>query len=151
MTLPKDAFLALGAFAWSGGKFDQDAGDGVIRAALDEGLDLEEIGEIEALMSTHLDLPKIERNSMSKEDRVFVYAVARWIANMDGVVRDEEAALLTKLADQLGIPERQRASADAVIREVSRLPDGDRPARYDLAAVRERIRERLQPAPRSKS
>ncbi len=145
MTLPKAAFVALGAFAWSGGKFDQDAGDAVIRAALDEGLDLEAIGELEAVMSYPVDLPVIERNSMSKEDRVFVYAVARWIANLDGVVQDAEAVLLTQLAERLGLPERQRASADAVIREVSKLPDGDRPARYDLGAVRTLIKERLKP------
>ena len=78
----------------------------------------------------------IDRAGLSKEDRLFVYAVACWIARLDGRITPEESDALAKLGERLGIPERPRVAAEAVAREVAELPEGDRPARYDLVALR---------------
>jgi hypothetical protein len=37
-TLNKDVFLALAAIAWADGSLDPDEADGIVRAAVDEGL-----------------------------------------------------------------------------------------------------------------
>lgn len=95
--LGKDVFVALAAIAWADGKLDPDEADAIVRAAADEGLDLEEIAEIEAATGSPVDLGVIDRAGMSKEDRLFVYGVACWIANMDGEVTSEEAQALAKL------------------------------------------------------
>jgi hypothetical protein len=84
--LGKDIFVALAAVAWADGKLDPDEADGIVRAAVDEGLSLEEIGEIEAATKEKVDLGVIDKSGLSKEDRLFVYAVACWIARMDGQV-----------------------------------------------------------------
>jgi len=144
--LGKDIFVALAAIAWADGNLDPDEADGIVRAAVDEGLSLEEIGEIEAATKEKVDLGVIDRAGLSKEDRLFVYAVACWIARMDGQVTKEEEEALAKLGERLGVPERPRVSAEAIARKVAEMPDGDRPARYDLAAVRRIIGEKLREA-----
>jgi uncharacterized membrane protein YebE (DUF533 family) len=142
--LRRDVFVALAAVAWADGTLDADEADAIVRAAVDEGLSLEEIAEIEQATKNKVDLGVVDRASLSKEDRLFVYAVACWIARMDGRVTPEESEVLAQLGEKLGIPERPRGAAEAVAREVAEMPEGDRPARYDLAAVRRILAERLR-------
>ena len=78
--LRKDIFVALAAIAWADGRLDSDEADAIVRAAADEGLSLEEIAAIEESTKERIDLGVVDRSSMSKEDRLFVYAVACWIA-----------------------------------------------------------------------
>ena len=146
-TLKKDVFLALAAVGWADGKLDADEADAIVRAAVDEGLELEEIASIEEATSSKVDLGVVDRAAMSKSDRLFVYAVACWIARMDGKVTPEEASTLATLGERLGVPEKPRATAEAIAREVAEMPEGDRPARYDLPAVRRLIGERLKRSP----
>src|SRR5262245_33898509 len=142
--LNKDVFVALSAIAWADGVLDPEEADAIVRAAVDEGVELEEIAEIEEVTRERIDLGRIDRSSMSKEDRLFVYAIACWIARIDGKVTDDEVAALGKLGERLGVPERPRVAAESVAREVAEMPEGDRPSRYDLAKVRELIGERLR-------
>jgi tellurite resistance protein len=145
-TLSKDVFLSLAAIAWADGSLDPDEADGIVRAAVDEGLAFEDIEAIDAATKNRIDTGVLDRSGMSKEDRLFVFAVASWIAKMDGSVTDEEAAALGKLGDQLGIPEKARDQARRIAEQVAAMPEGDRPARFDLAAVRRIIGERLRRA-----
>jgi uncharacterized membrane protein YebE (DUF533 family) len=142
--LGRDVFVALAAIAWADGKLDGDEADAIVRAAVDEGLSLEEIGSIEAATQQKVDLGVIDRSQMTKEDRLFVYGVACWIARMDGQITAAETAALAQLGERLGIPERPRAHAEAAAREVAAMPEGDRPARYDLVALRRILGERLK-------
>jgi tellurite resistance protein len=133
--LRRDVFVALAAVAWADGKLDPDEADAIVRAAVDEGLPLEEIAEIESATKTKVDLGAL-----------FVYAIACWIARLDGQVTPAEATALAGLGEKLGIPERPRAHAEAAAREVAEMPEGDRPARYDLVALRRILGERLRTA-----
>ncbi len=133
--LGKDIFVALAAVAWADGQLDADEADAIVRAAADEDLSLEEIAAIESATKTPVDLGVIDRSGMSKEDRLFVYAVACWIARLDGRVTDAESDALGKLGERLGVPERPRVHAEAIAREVAEMPEGDRPSRYDLAGA----------------
>jgi uncharacterized membrane protein YebE (DUF533 family) len=144
--LGKDIFVALAAIAWADGQLDPDEADAIVRAAVDEGLSLEEIADIEESTKEPVDLGVIDRGSLSKDDRLFVYAVACWIARMDGTVSAAESDALAKLGERLGVPERPRVHAEAIAREIAELPEGDRPARYDLAALRRTLGERLRQA-----
>lgn len=142
----KDVFLALAAIAWADGTLDPDEADAIVRAAVDAGVDLDVIDEIEAATKRPVTLGAIDKGSLTKEDRLFVYAIACWIARLDGKVSDTETSALAKLGDALGVPERPRATVELLAREVAALPDGDRPARYDLVRLRELIGERLSRA-----
>ncbi|HEX4515589.1 MAG TPA: DUF533 domain-containing protein, partial [Polyangiaceae bacterium] len=87
--LNRDIFLALAAIAWADGRLDPDEADAIVRAAVEAGLELDQIEEIEAATRERIDLGTIDRAALSKEDRLFVYAVACWIAKLDNEVTEE--------------------------------------------------------------
>src|SRR5207253_5252547 len=134
--LGRDVYIALAAIGWSDGKLDQEEADAIVRAAVDEGLELDEIAAIEEATKKKIDLGVVERGTMTKEDRLFVYGIACWIARLDGNVTDDESTALSKLGERLGVPEKPRSIVEGIAREVAELPEGDRPARYDLPALR---------------
>ncbi|HET7544635.1 MAG TPA: DUF533 domain-containing protein [Polyangiaceae bacterium] len=140
--LGRDVYLALAAVGWADGRLDQDEADAIVRTALEEGLDLEDIAAIEEATKHPIDIGVIDRTNLSKEDRLFVYAVASWMTRLDGVVTVAEQGVLAKLGEALKIPERPRAAADGIAQDVANSSD-DRPARFDLLALRRIIGERL--------
>jgi uncharacterized membrane protein YebE (DUF533 family) len=144
--LGQDVYIALAAIGWADGNLDPEEADAIVRTALEEGIELEEIEEIEKATKEPVDIGVIDRRNMSKEDRLFVYAVASWMTRLDGKVTDTETAALAKLGQALKVPERPLYHADQIAQEVAGMPEGDRPARYDLLALRRIIGERLQAA-----
>lgn len=142
--LGRDIFVALAAIGWADGKLDPDEADAIVRAAVECGLELDEIAEIEKATSSKIDLGIIDRAGMTKEDRLFVYAIARWVAEIDGKVTDEENQALAALGEKLGLPEKPRAHAELIAKEVAAMPEGDRPDRYDVPKLRALIGERLK-------
>jgi uncharacterized tellurite resistance protein B-like protein len=163
-SLPEDAFLALAAVAWADGRLDPDEADAIVRAAADEGISIEGLERIERSVKAYRERPPgdrldgplgakhgpdlsfLDRSSMTKYDRVFLYGVACWISQVDRVVTPEESDTLQRLGERLGVPDRLRARAEELARKVASLPDGDRPDRYDLARLRETIGNGLGPA-----
>ena len=141
--LGKDVFVAIAAVAWADGHLDPEEADAIVRAAVEEGLELDAIADIEKATSKPVPIGELDRASLSKLDRLFVWAIARWVATIDGKVTAEEEESLKALGDRLGVPERPRAACEALVREVASLPDGDRPLRYDLARLRALIGDRL--------
>jgi uncharacterized membrane protein YebE (DUF533 family) len=149
--LGRDVFLALAAVGWSDGKLDAEEADAIVRTALESGLEMEEIADIEKATKAPIDLSVIDRANLSKADRLFIYAVASWIVRLDGVVHGSELDALRRLGDLLKVPERPREHADQIALEIAQLPEGDRPARYDIGALRTTISERLAEAQRMRA
>jgi uncharacterized membrane protein YebE (DUF533 family) len=143
--LGRDVYIALAAVGWADGNLDQDEADAIVRTALEEGLDIAEIAEIEAATKERVDLGVIDRKNLSKEDRLFVYAVACWLTRLDGVVSEAEADALSRLGEALKIPEKPRGIVDGIAQEVANRSD-DRPSRYDLMGLRRAIGDRLKSA-----
>ncbi|MFO0592131.1 MAG: DUF533 domain-containing protein [Polyangiaceae bacterium] len=144
--LGRDVFIALAAIAWADGQLDPDEADAIVRTAMEEGLELEEIGEIDAATKQKVELHTIDLHAMSKADRLFVYAVAAWMTRLDNKVTDAESAVLDQLGAALKIPDAPRKHADAIAKEIAEMAEGDRPDRYDLPALRRTIAERLEEA-----
>ncbi len=149
--LGRDVFLALAAIGWADGNLDAEEADAIVRTATEEGLSIEEIAEIEAATKTKVELGEISRGDMTKQDRLFVYAVASWMTRLDGAVSDDETAALAKLGEALKVPVAPRAHADAIAQEIASLDEGDRPARYDLRRLRGVIAERLSLAQQARA
>jgi uncharacterized membrane protein YebE (DUF533 family) len=143
--LGRDVYIALAAVGWADGTLDQEEADAIVRTALEEGLDITEIAEIEAATKERTDLGVIDRKNLSKEDRLFVYAVACWLTRLDGVVTAAETEALTRLGEALKIPEKPRGIVDGIAQEVANRGD-DRPDRYDLIGLRRAIGDRLKSA-----
>jgi tellurite resistance protein len=146
--LGRDVFISLAAIGWADGKLDPDEADAIVRAALDEGLTLDEINEIEAATKAPVTLDFIDRSFMGKDDRLFVYAMATWIARIDGKITTEEVEALSSLGDLLGVPARPRKAAEVLVEEIA--AEGDKPYRYDLARLKKTITERLLEAERAR-
>lgn len=144
--LGRDVYIALAAVGWADGNLDQEEADAIVKTAVEEGLGLEEIAEIEEATKKPVDMGEIDRRGMSKEDKLFVYAVAAWMTWLDGEVTETEQAALAKLGEALKIPEKPREHADNIMREVAHMTEDIRPARYDLKALRALIQERLAAA-----
>ena len=140
--LGRDVFIALAAIGWADGKLDSEEADAIVRTALEEGLELEEINEIEEATKHPVEIGVIDRAKLSKEDRLFVYAVASWITRLDGTVDAKETDALLKLAEALKVPDGPRSAADKIAQDIALLPEGDRPSRYDLPKLRKVITER---------
>ena len=143
--LGRDVYIALAAVGWADGNLDQEEADAIVRTALQEGLDITEIAEIEAATKERVDLGVIDRKNLSKEDRLFVYGVACWLTRLDGVVTEAEAAALDQLGETLKIPEKPRGIVDGIAQEIANQGD-DRPSRYDLIGLRRAISDRLKSA-----
>ena len=142
--LGRDVYLALAAVGWADGKLTQEAADAIMRTALEEGLDLDTVSEIEEATMRPQQIESINRLTMSKSDRLYVYAIASWITLLDGKVTSNERVVLDQLANVLGVPDAPRAHADAIMREVA--AQGDRPDRFDLIGLRRRLDEELERA-----
>jgi uncharacterized membrane protein YebE (DUF533 family) len=149
--LGRDVYIALAAVGWADGNLDSEEADAIVRMATEEGLGLEEIAEIENAVKNRVDMGEIDRRNMSKEDRLFVYAVAAWMTWLDGEVSDSETVALKQLGDALKIPEKPREHADTIMREVAYMTEDIRPARYDLGKLKQLIGERLEEAHRARS
>ena len=144
--LSKDVYMALAAIGWADGTLDQAEADAIARTALEDGVDFDEVGVLEEAIKTPVEITSIEWRKISKEDRLFVYAVASWMTRLDNVVTDGETEALDHLGRALNIPEAPRAHADAIAIEVAALPDGDRPFRFDIPGLRRLIATRLEQA-----
>lgn len=144
--LGRDIYMALAAVGWADGQLTRQGADAIVRTALAEGLELEDIQAIEDATKNRIELGTVDRLGMSKSDRLYVYAVASWIAELDGNVSDEAKEALAKLGDALGVPEAPRTHADSVMKEIA--AQADRPERFDLLALRQTLDERLEVAHR---
>lgn len=142
--LGKDVYLALAAVGWADGQLTTPAADAIVRTALDEGLEFEEVAEIEAATKAPIDVGQIDHMDMTKADRLYVYAVASWIAEIDGGVTSAENTALAQLGDSLKIPDAPRARADEIMKEIA--AHADRPERFDLLSLRRTLNARLKEA-----
>jgi len=143
--LGRDVYIALAAVGWADGKLDPDEADAIVRAALDEGLELADIAEIEEATKKPVDIGVVDQK-LSKEDRLYVYGIAAWIARLDGVVTDGESSALAKLAEALKIPERPREIVMQIVTDIAQASGDERPSRYDLPKLRKVIEDRLNAA-----
>jgi uncharacterized membrane protein YebE (DUF533 family) len=142
--LGRDVFIALAAIGWADGNLDGEEADAIVRAALEEGLELDEITEIEAATKAPVDIGVIDRSNLTKEDRLFVYAVAAWMTRLDGVVSEEELVALDKLGAALKVPPGPREAAARIAHELAEQSGESTPSRYDLPGLRKVIAKKLE-------
>jgi uncharacterized membrane protein YebE (DUF533 family) len=141
--LPKEAYLALAAVGWADGRITQNEKTGIARAAREAGLGGDELGAVERALEAKVTLDEFVPGDMSDWQRVVTYALACWLACLDGVQSADESETLAGLAKRLDLSQgvAQRASAAAF--DVSVLPEGGRPDKFDFVKLEARLREKL--------
>lgn len=142
--LGRDVYLALAAVGWADGQLTDEAADAIVRTALEEGLDLEDIGKIEEATKHKVEVGEIDMGGLTKADRLYVYAVASWISQLDGPPSSRHQGALTQLGDALQIPEAPRIRADEIMQGLA--SEADRPDRFDLRSLRRTLDERHREA-----
>jgi uncharacterized membrane protein YebE (DUF533 family) len=146
--LGPDVFIALAAVGWADGELDPDEADAIVRTALEDGLDIDEITAIEKATKSPVSVGEIDLSKMSKADRLFVYAVGTWISRIDGRIAPEELTALEELGAALRIPARPREIADNIAEQIGLLGESDEPVFYNLPQLRETLKARLAEAQR---
>jgi len=134
--LGRDVYLALAAVGWADGHLDADEADAIVKAALEEDLELDEIAAIEAATKTHTPLGELDASGLTTADKLYVYGVASWITRLDQEITAEEETMLGEIAEQLGLDDTQRADTDIAVVQIAYLSEDERPFGYDLGALR---------------
>jgi uncharacterized tellurite resistance protein B-like protein len=144
MALATRSFLALAAVGWADGSLQRIEATGILRAAKEWGIAEHDLVEIETAVKTKsTTIDDLELGGMSQWDQVMTYALAAWLAQLDGVVSNDENSVLVALAEKLGLSENVRKRAFAAVYDIACLPEGGRPEKYDFSKLTARLAERL--------
>ena len=136
-----DVYLALAAVGWADGHLDPDEADAVVKAALEEGLELKEIEAIEAATKEPTTLGQLDLTGLTRSDRLYIYGVGSWMTRLDQEITADETAMLGQIASQLGLDETERADTDIAVAKIAYLSEDERPFGYDLKALRNLLAE----------
>ena len=121
-----DVYLALAAVGWADGQLDPDEADAVVKAALEEGLELKEIEAIEAATKEPTTLGQLDLTGLTRSDRLYIYGVGSW---------------MTRLDQEITADETERADTDIAVAKIAYLSEDERPFGYDLKALRNLLAE----------
>jgi hypothetical protein len=141
--LPKGAFLALASVAWADGEMRPAEGAALLRAAKECGVEGEDLTAIEGATKKKVDFADVDPGDLTPWQKVVTYAIASWLAQLDGVVSTIEHEGLVKLAERIGLDKALCTRAASAAFDIAVLPQGNRPEKYDFAKLEERLRAKL--------
>jgi hypothetical protein len=143
LTLPKQAFLALAAVGWADGSFRKNEAASLLRAASACGVAGDDLAEIERSTKSEVSLDKFDATGLNEWERVLTYALASWLACLDGVQSTSESDALKKLGEHLTLETGVRQRAASAAFDIAVLPEGGRPEKYDFDKLAARLREKM--------
>jgi uncharacterized membrane protein YebE (DUF533 family) len=108
--MERDAFLALSGIIWADGVVVETEAVAFRAAARAVGLSGPDLAAVENATEAPVDLDglDVQGGELPDQDREFLYAIAVWLAVVDGYLAPEEEEALTALAQTLGLTEAQR-------------------------------------------
>jgi hypothetical protein len=143
MSLRKEGFLAIVTVARAEGLLRADESRGLLGAAKEVGLSDEELAEVESALAGGTSLEGLDLSTLSGAERALTYALAMWLAKIDGVVNAEELGNLRKLGAALALPEPKLKSAASAAFDLTCLPGGNRPEKFEFSKLEARLRDKL--------
>jgi hypothetical protein len=146
-TLPAQSFVALAAVGWADGSLRPSEATALVDAATKLGLVGSDLAAVEQSTKSPVRLDAFEPGKMTLWECVVTYALASWLARLDGVQSTDESTLLRRLGERLGLDEGLRQRAAGAAFDISVLPEGGRPDRYDFVKLIARLHERLPQFP----
>jgi hypothetical protein len=141
--LPRQSFLAITAVAWADGLLKRDEAQGLLRAAQKCGLEGADLTAIEQATKEGAKLDTVDLSELSEWQKGLTYALAYWLAKVDGVVNTQELKNLKVLGEMVGLPDLKLKAAQSAVFDVTCLPGGHRPDKYDFDALVERLMTKL--------
>ena len=134
----RDTLVALAAVAWADGNIEPSEAAGIRSAAQQLKLGADDLRLVEETLSRPVPLAEVETIRMSRLTRLFTYAVANWIAQIDGSVPPEEQAALDLLGERLGLSSVARERAKTVALSLTQTGAGG-VADLDVLKLRSRL------------
>ena len=127
--LGTDTLVALAAIAWADGTMNPKEAGGIRSAAQNLGIGGEALSKVEEVIKRKIGLDEVETIRMNRLTRLFTYAAATWVAELDGTLSDQERAALALLGDRLGLSNLARERARQAAQSNAALAASDA---YDL-------------------
>jgi hypothetical protein len=143
MSLRKEGFLAVVAVARADGLVRAEETRGLLVAAREVGLSEAELGEVQRALDAGLALDSLDLQALGGAERALTYALAMWLAKVDGVVNADELRTLRQLGALLALPEPKLKAAASAAFDVTCLPGGHRPEKFEFSKLEARLREKL--------
>src|SRR5262249_28251594 len=109
--------------------------DALVHAARECGVDGADLDTVKRATHERRDITALSTLGLSAEERIFVYAIATWLARVDGVVMPEEKDTLAKIGDALKLAYGDRTRASAASFKIAELAPAERPSKYDINAL----------------
>ena len=141
--LPQETFLALACVAHADGRLAKTELAGLERAGEAYGVSAETMAGLLDQAANGTALADIVWPELTTWQRALTYAFASWLARSDGSVSREEHTLLAELSEQLGLEKLRRDAARSAMYDIAALPGGNRPDRFDFAALEEKLKGKL--------
>src|SRR6266513_526616 len=115
ITIPKQAFVALAAVAWADGELRPAEGAALVRAAKECGVAGDDLADVENATKKKVAMDAFDPGAMTAWQKVMTFAIASWLAQLDGVVSTVEHESLVKLGERLELSKhlRDRAASAA--------------------------------------
>jgi hypothetical protein len=145
MKLGKNVFLAIAAVGVADGSASDAETEALVHAASQSGIEGADLEEVKTARNSKSRLDDVKRLKMTPEERLFAYAIATWLVRVDGVVMPEEKMALMKLGDALRLADGDRTRASAASFKVWQLDPSERPQKFDIGGLAERIKAALSP------
>jgi uncharacterized membrane protein YebE (DUF533 family) len=143
MSLRKEGFLAVVAVARADGLLRADEARGLLGAAKEVGLSEAELGDVEAALDAGLELTALDLSALSGAERALTYGFAMWLAKVDGIVNADELATLRTLGRLLELPDPKLKAAASAAFDITCLPGGNRPEKFEFSKLEARLRDKL--------
>ena len=141
--LSHQSFLAITAVAWADGLMKRDEAQALLRAAAAAGLSGDELTALEQATKNGASLDEVDLSGLSEWHKGLTYALAYWLAKVDGVVNADELRHLRRLGEMVGLPKLKLEAAQSAVFDVLCLPGGHRPDKYDFDALVDRLKTKL--------
>lgn len=136
LKIGRDTLLAISAVAWADGTLDPREADALRQASKQLLLQGEDLVAVERALSSRVTLEEVETVRMNRLTRLFTYATACWMAEVDGAESEAEATTLQLLGDRLGLSAVARDRAHNAVRGVAQR---SAPGSFDLLELRSRL------------
>ena len=138
-----DVFQSLLAIGWIDGNLHPDEASAILAAAADAGVPAADVERLRAMSATKVEFGDLQMAGLSREQRLYVYGVASWVARADATVTKDEQAGLHAVATLLGVSGKGRRKMDDVVDE---LRAEGATERLDLVGLRRKIDDAVRVA-----
>ncbi len=114
--MDRDAFLALASIIWADGVVLEAEAVAMRAAARACGLSADEQRAVERAIGSPVALDELSIGELTDSDGELIYAIACWLAAVDGTIYDVELAAVEEVADllELSTASRERGQRSSV-------------------------------------